>query len=139
MYGGFIRDIDKAGRIVIPKQLRKELGINYEGAVVEMFYDGKQIIIEAEEALYKNAYSLSSKSDQSTADISPSSASNAIINHIGGTTWNSAGSKIAWKVDVPKDGLYKLGIAFKQSFVIGAFLIHIGNDGIHDKLIAGFV
>ena len=80
-------------------------------------YDGNQIIIEAEEALYKNAYSLSSKSDQSTADISPSSASNAIINHIGGTTWNSAGSKIAWKVDVPKDGLYKLGIAFKQSFV----------------------
>jgi AbrB family looped-hinge helix DNA binding protein len=46
MYGGFIRDIDKAGRIVIPKQLRKELGINYEGAVVEMFYDGKQIILK---------------------------------------------------------------------------------------------
>ena len=46
MYGGFIRDIDKAGRIVIPKQLRKELGLNYEGAVVEMFYDGKQIILK---------------------------------------------------------------------------------------------
>lgn len=80
-------------------------------------YDGEQIVIEAENAIYKNAYSLSSKSDQSTADISHSSASNAVINYIGGTTWNASGSEIAWKVNVPKDGLYKLGIAFKQSYV----------------------
>lgn len=80
-------------------------------------YDGKQIVIEAEKALYKNAYSLSAKSDQGTADISPSSAVNAVINYIGGTTWNTPNSEITWKVDVPKDGLYKLGIAFKQSYV----------------------
>lgn len=80
-------------------------------------YDGKQIVIEAEKALYKNAYSLSSKSDEGTADISPSSAVNAVINHIGGTTWNAPGSEISWRVNVPKDGLYKLGIAFKQSYV----------------------
>ncbi|MFQ8953040.1 MAG: hypothetical protein ACLR56_08540, partial [Oscillospiraceae bacterium] len=36
-------------------------------------YDGKQIVIEAENALYKNEYSLTSKSDNSTAGISPSS------------------------------------------------------------------
>jgi len=80
-------------------------------------YTGEQIVIEAEKTLYKNAYSLSSKSDQSTADIAPSSAVNAVINHIGGTTWNSAGSEITWKVNAPKDGLYKLGISFKQSYV----------------------
>ena len=80
-------------------------------------YDGAQIVIEAEKPLYKNAYSLSSKSDQGTADISPSNASNAVINHIGGTTWKAAGTEIAWEVYAPKDGLYKLGIAFKQSGV----------------------
>ncbi|MBE6779343.1 MAG: extracellular solute-binding protein [Ruminococcaceae bacterium] len=80
-------------------------------------YTGPQIVIEAENAAYKNAYSLSSKSDQSTADISPSSATNAIINYIGGTTWNTPGAEITWRVKVPKDGLYKLGIAFKQSYV----------------------
>ena len=80
-------------------------------------YKGEQIVIEAEKALYKNAYSLSSKSDQSTADVKPSSAVNAVINHIGGSTWNSAGSEITWNVNVPKDGLYKLGISFKQSYV----------------------
>ena len=80
-------------------------------------YDGEQIIIEAEDASYKNAYSLSAKSDQTTADISPSSAVNAVVNYIGGTTWNATGSEITWNVKVPKDGLYKLGIAFKQSYV----------------------
>ena len=80
-------------------------------------YDGPQIVIEAEKTLHKNAYSLSAKSDQGTADISPSSATNAVINHIGGTTWNSTGSEITWKVNAPQDGLYKLGIAFKQSYV----------------------
>ncbi|MBQ8014702.1 MAG: AbrB/MazE/SpoVT family DNA-binding domain-containing protein [Clostridia bacterium] len=44
MYKGFIREIDKVGRIVIPKQLRKELGILEPGSEVEMFSDGKQII-----------------------------------------------------------------------------------------------
>lgn len=46
MYGGFIREIDKIGRIVIPKQLRKELGIDAPGSVIEMFFDGKQIILK---------------------------------------------------------------------------------------------
>jgi len=91
-------------------EVSKQYG-NYEK------YDGEQIVIEGENACYKNAYSLSAKSDQSTADISPSSAVNSVINHIGGTTWNNTGSEITWKVNVPKDGLYKLGIAFKQSYV----------------------
>lgn len=80
-------------------------------------YAGPQIVIEAEDTLYKNAYALSSKSDQSTADISPSSAKNAIINYIGGTTWTAPGAEITWNVNVPEDGLYKLGVAFKQSYV----------------------
>lgn len=80
-------------------------------------YDGKQIVIEGENAIYKNAYSLSSKSDRTTSNISPASATKAVINYIGGTTWNQPGSEITWKVKVPKDGLYKLGVAFKQSFV----------------------
>lgn len=46
MYGGFTREIDKIGRIVIPKQLRKELGIDSPGSIIEMFSDGKQIILK---------------------------------------------------------------------------------------------
>ena len=80
-------------------------------------YDGKQIVIEAENALYKNEYSLTSKSDNSTAGISPSSPTNSLINYIGGTNWKEQGTEIVWNLDVKRDGLYKVGFAFKQSYV----------------------
>lgn len=49
MFTGFVREIDSVGRIVIPKQLRKELGMLEEGCKVEMFSDGKQIILKKSE------------------------------------------------------------------------------------------
>ena len=50
MYTGFIREIDGVGRIVIPMQLRKELGLTATGSRVEMFSDGKQIILKKSES-----------------------------------------------------------------------------------------
>ena len=46
MYAGFIREIDSVGRIVIPMQIRKELGLLERGSAVELFSDGKQIIVK---------------------------------------------------------------------------------------------
>ena len=46
MFTGFIREIDSVGRLVIPMQLRKALGITEHGSAVEMFSDGKQIILK---------------------------------------------------------------------------------------------
>ena len=44
MYAGFVREIDSVGRIVIPMQLRKELGLLDPGSKLELFCDGKQIV-----------------------------------------------------------------------------------------------
>ena len=44
MFAGFIREIDEMGRIVIPKQYRKELGLLEPHSKLEIFSDGKQII-----------------------------------------------------------------------------------------------
>ncbi len=44
MYSGFIREIDGVGRIVVPMQFRKELGLTAPGSKLELFSDGKQII-----------------------------------------------------------------------------------------------
>jgi transcriptional pleiotropic regulator of transition state genes len=46
MFTGFVREIDSVGRVVIPMQLRKELNIVEKGSKVEMFSDGKQIILK---------------------------------------------------------------------------------------------
>ena len=43
---GFVREVDSVGRIVIPMQLRKEFNIVEQGSKVELFSDGKQIILK---------------------------------------------------------------------------------------------
>lgn len=80
-------------------------------------YDGKQIVIEAEDNYYRTSYSLSAKSDNSSVDISPSSPNTSLINYIGGSTWNKSGQEIAWKFNAPQSGLYKLGFLFKQNAI----------------------
>lgn len=81
-------------------------------------YNGKEIVIECEKALYRTSSSLSPKSDRSSADVSPSNAVNSVVNYIGGESWNEVGESIVWSFEVPSDGLYKTGFSFKQSFVI---------------------
>ncbi len=46
MFTGFLREIDCVGRIVVPMQLRKQLGLTETGSKVEMFCDGTQIILK---------------------------------------------------------------------------------------------
>lgn len=41
---GIVRNIDELGRIVIPKEIRKKLGINNTDPV-EIFMDGEKVII----------------------------------------------------------------------------------------------
>ncbi len=102
-----------------PQELKsyKEVSADYKDTAN---YKGEQIVIQAEDSLYRNAYSITAKSDTGSADLSPKSATNSIINYIGGTTWSSPGNEIAWEIDVPKDGLYRIGFSFKQNTIINA-------------------
>lgn len=81
------------------------------------YYTGKQIVIEGEKSLYRTSSSLIAKSDRTSASVAPSSPLKSLINYVGGESWSKAGDTIAWKVDVPEDGIYKLGFSFKQNFV----------------------
>ena len=80
-------------------------------------YDGKQIVIEGEDSLYRNSASLSPNSDRANANVSPSNPQNSVINYIGGESWSNPGDTITWEFNAPKDGLYKIGFSFKQSYV----------------------
>lgn len=81
-------------------------------------YGGKALITEAENVLYRNDYSLTAKADTGSADVTPSSAVNSVVNYVGGTNWSSPGQEITWEIDVPEDGLYNIGFNFKQNTVI---------------------
>lgn len=43
---GMVRPIDKLGRVVLPKELRKHLGMQDGDDSVEVFIEGKQIVMQ---------------------------------------------------------------------------------------------
>lgn len=83
------------------------------------FYNGEPIIIEAEKAIVKSSYFLVGQDNTSSTVISPQSASNRLVNYIGGGNWSNVGDTLVWETPELKAGYYKLGFSFSQETVIG--------------------
>lgn len=80
------------------------------------------IILEGEDAAYKSTHSLVGQYDQTDPSVSsknPASPYLTRINYIGGSNWQSPGSKLTWKFTVPESGYYKIGFRYKQNLVLG--------------------
>ncbi len=93
-------------------------------------YEGTPIVTEGEDAVIKSSNSIIVKSDSSSPIPSPSSAQKSLINYIGGTSWQNSNEEIFWSVSVPEDGLYKLGIMYKQDQIVhGVAYRHLRIDG----------
>ena len=75
---------------------------------------GKDIVIEGEKAAYKTSRAISPKTDNTSLKLTPASATNQVLNYIGGPNWKSMGEEVVWKFNVEKSGLYKIGMLFKQ-------------------------
>lgn len=93
-------------------------------------YSGKDIVIEGENEFVKNAKSIIPLADNSSAQLTPADPVNTKVNYIGSTNWQNSTEEIVWKVNVPEDGLYKLGFMFKQSqFINGVSYRRLRIDG----------
>lgn len=79
------------------------------------------IVVQAEDAVYKSSPTLYPLTDRSSPAVEPYSPSAIKINTIGGFNWRVAGDWIAWEIDVPQSGLYKIGLGAKQNFVRGIY------------------
>lgn len=84
-------------------------------------FSGKAIEIEGENVWIKSTNSIVSKSDNSSADVTPHDPVKTILNYIGSTNWQVPGDTLTWVVDVQEAGLYKLGMNYKQAAVIDGF------------------
>lgn len=82
---------------------------------------GEPVVIEGENADLKSTRSLVPYADNSSNLVTPSSPTISQINYIGGSNWKLPNEEISWYIDVPTDGLYKLGIKFRQDQVINGF------------------
>ena len=81
-------------------------------------YTGNSIVIEGEDAEIKNTNSIVPLSDNTSKLLTPASATNTVINYIGYTNWKNSTEEISWTIEAPEDGLYKLGIMYKQDQII---------------------
>ncbi len=75
-------------------------------------------LIEAEDASYKNDSTLRRDSD-TDPKCSPSSASERLLNTIGGTRWVDGNRSISWTFEVEESGLYTINARAKQGYSEG--------------------
>lgn len=73
------------------------------------------IIVQAEDTLYKSSATLLPQNNRNSPCTMPYHPSNIVLNTIGGTSWEDAGTSITWKVAVPKAGLYKIASRYLQA------------------------
>ncbi|MCI8332039.1 MAG: extracellular solute-binding protein [Clostridiales bacterium] len=85
--------------------------------------DGEKVIkIEGELLNQTSDMSIYPKYDKSSAISSPQSSSKIVLNSVGGEQqWTTVGQWASWKVTVPKAGLYKISLRFKQGSSSGLF------------------
>lgn len=87
-------------------------------------------ILEAENAVFKSSYNFTQLSDNSSANVNPHSASVDKVNYIGGSNWSQPGDTIEWEITVPEDGLYSLGVNYRQNYTLNTtFYRELKIDG----------
>lgn len=84
-------------------------------------YNGAEITLEGEKATYKTEKSIALKSDSTNAALSPVDPYVSKINYIGGDGWSKSGETVYWEIDVPKTGLYKIGLRYLQSYTLNGY------------------
>src|SRR5699024_11033245 len=82
---------------------------------------GHLIKVKGEDDILKSYPILYSFNDRSSPATEPYDVSKIRMNAIGGYNWRWPGQWITWEVDVPEDGLYKIGIKNKQNTLRGVF------------------
>lgn len=71
--------------------------------------------IEGERPSLKSSSQLHAAYDRSSPYTIPYHATCLRYNTIGGETWSDNGQWIEWEVEVPEDGLYQLGMRYRQN------------------------
>jgi ABC-type glycerol-3-phosphate transport system substrate-binding protein len=71
--------------------------------------DGIQVVVEAEEAEFKSTPTLT-RNYSPNPSANPPAEGNFRLNVFGGWRWRRASEWATWRITIPEDGLYKIGI-----------------------------
>ncbi len=87
------------------------------------YQNAKDVLVkvQAEDAVLKSSPMLYPITDHTSPSTEPYDVSEIRINTIGGNNWRLPGQWIAWDIDVPEDGLYKIALKSKQNLLRGIY------------------
>lgn len=77
------------------------------------------IFFEAEYPYRKSDPVLHARFDRSSPATRPQDPSKIKMNTIGGNNWRLPGQWISWRVDIPREGMYRLVLRGRQNYVRG--------------------
>ncbi len=95
------------------------------------------VSMEAEKAYSKTSPTLYPTANKTSTANTPIDPYAIRLNTIGGSGWASPMESITWEFTVPEDGLYKIGLRFRQNFLRGLYTarsIEIDGEKIFDEL-----
>lgn len=93
--------------------LHKQKGYKEAENVLELF--------QAEDYYQQSSSTLWPSADKTSPLTQPFSYTNVKINYGGGSQWKQPGQWISWKINAPEDGLYNIGLKYKQGYLDGLF------------------
>lgn len=82
---------------------------------------GHLIKVQGEQASYKSSPTLYPIPDRSSPSTEPYNVSKIRMNTIGGNNWRVPGQWIAWEIEAPEDGLYRIAIKNRQELLRGIY------------------
>jgi ABC-type glycerol-3-phosphate transport system substrate-binding protein len=82
---------------------------------------GQLLKVQGESASFKSSPTLYPITDRSSPSTEPYDVSKIRMNTIGGNNWRVPGGWIAWDVEVPEDGLYRIAIKHRQELLRGIY------------------
>ncbi|WP_036717760.1 extracellular solute-binding protein [Paenibacillus harenae] len=82
---------------------------------------GHLIKVQGENATYKSSPTLYPIPDRSSPSTEPYDVSKIRMNTIGGNNWRVPGQWIAWEIEAPEDGLYRIAIKNRQELLRGIY------------------
>lgn len=106
----------------------------------EGWEDGS-VRIQAEYPTGKNQAMLYASFDRASAATEPPSSSSLKLNIMGGDRWKTIGQWVEYKVTVPKSGLYKISMRYRQNLASGIFSsreITVNGELAYDENIVAF-
>ncbi len=93
--------------------LHQQKGYKESQGVLELF--------QAETYYQQSSSTLAPVADKTSPLTQPFDYNSTKLNYGGGSQWKQPGQWISWKVTVPEDGFYNLGVKYKQGYLDGLF------------------